>query len=390
MKITQPDDLQTVLESVEFQGSKVYLGQLGTGHPDRDNTLELMLRYPPEFRGDVLLWRSAVTHWLASFRKDVESLTVGSEWVEDFYSWQKNLNRSSASSLFENVVLLAQDNCFLGSSPSALPSKLYHTIFMRIPANADQCVQEIVELVSRLRPDGKLWLCGLNSEGAKSLPKRLKPFGLKLMLRAQAASARLFEVSAIPAENVQRPAGQQIHWQVHSQEQTSLRTVPGVFSRRKLDAGTDLLLHSLPDMKGKQVLDLGCGAGFLAVYAASQGATVTATDHSALAVELCETNARNCGLHIDTCCSWAGQGIPGEYDLILTNPPFHQGKTTNMGVGRIWLKQCLQLLRPGGECRAVVNRFLNYREFGEELGLEMSIINETGAFRVWMFRLHEH
>jgi len=380
MKIATPNDLQAVLEPVDLQGLSVQLGKLGSGHPDRDNTVELMLRYPPEIRGDVLFWRGAVTHWLACSRSDVGSLTVGCEWAEDFYSWQNYLNGENCG-----------ENCFLSSSPGSLPAKLYDTIVTRVPANADQCVQEVLELLSCLHPDGKLWICALNSEGAKSLPKRLKTLGIKLMPRAQAASARLFEIAATSLQEIQRPVGQQVHWQiqwqVHSREQAPLRTVPGVFSRKNLDAGTDLLLHSLPDMKGKQVLDLGCGAGFLAIYAAAQGAEVTATDHSALAVELCESNARECGLPINIYCSWAGAGLPGGYDLILTNPPFHQGKTTDMGVGRIWLKQCLSLLNPGGECRMVVNRFLNYREFGEELGLEMRLINETTAFRVWSFHL---
>jgi len=402
MKIAKPGNIQEVTESLVVQGQRIYLGQLGSGHPDRDNTLELLLRYPPELRGKVLLWRCAATHWFACSRKAVESITIGLEWVEDFYGWQQVLTQYSESPVSENFVVKEKTNCFLSPSPRDIPCfdsmpdndadtaispRLFDSIFMRIPANAEQCVQEILELMQHLHPEGRLLLCGLNSEGAKSLPGRLKKLGLKLMLRAQAASSRLFELSARPEQEVAEPVKQKIHWQVQGQEQPLLHTIPGVFSRRKLDAGTELLLHSLPDLKYKKVLDLGCGAGFLAVYAALQGAVVTASDHSALAIALCEYNARACGVKMDTICSYMGVGLHESFDVILTNPPFHQGKVTDMGVGRIWLKQCRGLLKPGGECLAVVNRFLNYQDFGEELGLDMRMVSETSAFRVWSFHL---
>lgn len=76
------------------------------------------------------------------------------------------------------------------------------------------------------------------------------------------------------------------------------------------------------DVAGKDVLDLGCGSGILAIAAAKTGAhRVTATDIEAAAVEIARENARTNGVELEL---YGGNGF-GEWaagrqwDLVVSN-----------------------------------------------------------------------
>jgi len=61
-----------------------------------------------------------------------------------------------------------------------------------------------------------------------------------------------------------------------------------------------------------------------------------------------------------TLCSDLAEGASGEFDLILTNPPFHVDAETDYSLpGRV-LQTLARLLRPGGEAYLVANQFLDY------------------------------
>jgi len=89
------------------------------------------------------------------------------------------------------------------------------------------------------------------------------------------------------------------------------------------------LLHTAMlsgDITGKNVLDLGCGTGILAIGAALLGATVTAVDVDTAAVRIAEENASELGCSIRFIIS----DITGEdvsdiipaVDTVIMNPPF--------------------------------------------------------------------
>ncbi|MDX1706537.1 50S ribosomal protein L11 methyltransferase [Pseudidiomarina sp.] len=72
---------------------------------------------------------------------------------------------------------------------------------------------------------------------------------------------------------------------------------------------------------GEQVIDIGCGSGILAVYAARQGASVLATDISAAATELTAANALRNGVEVDTATGGFFAGSDATFDVILANLP---------------------------------------------------------------------
>ena len=141
----------------------------------------------------------------------------------------------------------------------------------------------------------------------------------------------------------------------------------GVFSREKLDNGTRLLLEHIPGSDRRQkIIDLGCGNGVIGIVAAERNpaAELTFVDESFLAVAAAETNfraafgdKRPAVFRVTDCLS----GIrDGSADLILINPPFHQGRAVGDAVAWQMFFESKSALKQGGALMVVGNRHLGY------------------------------
>ncbi len=75
-------------------------------------------------------------------------------------------------------------------------------------------------------------------------------------------------------------------------------------------------------MRGKKVLDMGTGSGYLAVLSALNGAFVTASDIRRRALLNTRINAKLNGVRIKTIWSDLFDRIKGTFDVILFNPPY--------------------------------------------------------------------
>jgi methylase of polypeptide subunit release factors len=75
--------------------------------------------------------------------------------------------------------------------------------------------------------------------------------------------------------------------------------------------------------QGDRVLDLGCGSGVCALFAAPKAREVLAVDISQAAVKNTEENCRRLGLtNVVVRQSDMFAGVDGKFDLILANPPY--------------------------------------------------------------------
>jgi SAM-dependent methyltransferase len=71
-----------------------------------------------------------------------------------------------------------------------------------------------------------------------------------------------------------------------------------VFRKPGLVRRFQATIEALGDVRGKTVLDVGCGSGLYAIYFAQRGAEVTGLDFSANMIELAERNAKDEGCTI--------------------------------------------------------------------------------------------
>ncbi len=136
-----------------------------------------------------------------------------------------------------------------------------------------------------------------------------------------------------------------------------LTTDAGVFSRARLDPGTEVLLKHLPEPPiDGDLLDLGCGYGPIALSLASRfrDRDVYAVDVNTRALELTDRNARAAGLgrvRVHT-----PDDVPADtrFAALYSNPPIRIGKLALRELLSRWLDR----LAPGGAAFLVVQRNL--------------------------------
>ena len=109
----------------------------------------------------------------------------------------------------------------------------------------------------------------------------------------------------------------------------------GVFSKSKVDFGTDLMLNEfLKKNRGLEaekirILDIGCGYGVVSVVLKSfyPEISITLSDVNERALELSEENLKKYGIndyHIIKSDTF--EKITEKFDVILSNPPIRAGK----------------------------------------------------------------
>ncbi len=101
----------------------------------------------------------------------------------------------------------------------------------------------------------------------------------------------------------------------------------GVFSRKKVDEGTKLLLENLTEIKGRKILDFGCGIGVIGIVVAKENpeSEILMIDSDAKAVNLTEKNIElNKITNAKILVSDGLKQIQEKFSLIVSNPPTHE------------------------------------------------------------------
>lgn len=134
-------------------------------------------------------------------------------------------------------------------------------------------------------------------------------------------------------------------------------TDSGVFSRQRLDFGSELLIETVSsDVRSYgRLLDLGCGYGPVGIIMKRlfPAMEVVMCDINERALQLARGNARlNKTQFIEIIQSDAIQAVPGDFDLILTNPPIRAGKIV---VYRFFIEAAAKL-RPDGRLYVVIQK----------------------------------
>lgn len=152
-------------------------------------------------------------------------------------------------------------------------------------------------------------------------------------------------------ESAHRPAEIRVAIRGH---RFAFRTDAGVFSRGKLDRGTELLLEALVIGPGERILDLGCGYGAIGIVAArlSPTSAVVLTDVNERAVALARTNLAANGIgNAEVRLGPLYEPIEDmTFDHIVSNPPIRAGRGI---IDRI-IAEALTHLLPGGKLWLVV------------------------------------
>lgn len=216
-----------------------------------------------------------------------------------------------------------------------------------------------------LRTGGRLYVAGAKERGILTIGKHMQAiFGNCETLeisKGQRILCSVKEGAALVSEPEKAPE------------------VLKVFAENQLDEGTRLLLDVLEVKPTDQALDLGCGAGFIGLHIArlATRGRVTLVDVSLAAVATSRQQAAEQGLtNVRILPSDGARAVYTErFDLVATNPPFHQGGLQTMEIAERFIREAAHILRPTGRLYLVANRFLKYEpvlhtqfQFLEEVG----------------------
>ncbi len=102
----------------------------------------------------------------------------------------------------------------------------------------------------------------------------------------------------------------------------------GVFSKDKVDKGSELLLNTALIQDGWDVLDLGCGNGIIGISIAKAfpDCRVVLADINERAVFTAKKNAELNNVKVKVVKSNIFENIKGKFDTILLNPPMSAGR----------------------------------------------------------------
>ena len=146
---------------------------------------------------------------------------------------------------------------------------------------------------------------------------------------------------------------------IHELKVTLLRqsftflTDSGVFSKKMVDYGSQVLLNTLDFEKGKTLLDLGCGYGPLGISLAKvQDVKPTMVDINNRAIDLAKQNAQKNGVEADIFQSNIYEKVNGTFDYIISNPPIRAGKQ----VVHTIISESINYLKVGGNLTIVIQK----------------------------------
>lgn len=249
--------------------------------------------------------------------------------------------------------------------------------------NKQEVQFQLMQLLANAKENQEMLIIGENRCGVRSVEKILAPFGdIAKIDSARRCGLYHFSLQKRPHFELNN------FWKTYQHPQLSDLTIyslPGVFSANELDVGTALLLSTLNDrIKGK-VLDLGCGAGVIGsmIKKINPNAQITMTDIHAMALESARKTLSENQLQGEVFASDVFSNIEGKFDLIISNPPFHDGIDTAYRTVKELITQAKWHLNQGGELRIVANSFLPYPDLLQQHFGEVNLLAQTSKFKVY-------
>ncbi len=237
-----------------------------------------------------------------------------------------------------------------------------------------------------LKPGGRLLLIGAKQEGAKTYIDKARQLFGEVQLDKLGKGGFCGQLSK----------GEQPGDTLDDKDYGQLRPIvedfiskPGLFGWNKLDQGSQYLAGHFDDLWLKlktarpRVLDLGCGYGYLSVKAHQQGVeSIVATDNNAAAVLACQQNFDRFGINGTVVADDCAANQADRFDLVLCNPPFHQGFSVEGELTDRFLARAARLTARDGVAVFVVNMFIPLERKAKGLFAKVETVADNGSFKL--------
>lgn len=263
-------------------------------------------------------------------------------------------------------------------------------IYYRVSKEKPVVHHVINQALGRLSPGGRLILAGAKNEGFKTYFDKARQLFGQGTLQKLGKGAFLGEL-VLEAETEARLDDRDYASPRRIAEDQSLQiySKPGLFGWEKIDQGSALLVAQVEQtlqrfgITSPRVLDIGCGYGYLSLHAWRLGAReVVATDNNAAAVAMCGQNFSANGVTGQVVPADCAAGIEGPFELVICNPPFHQGFSVEGGMTERFVAAAAARLPGNGQALFVVNRFIGLERSAQGYFGAIETLAEDGQFRV--------
>lgn len=136
-------------------------------------------------------------------------------------------------------------------------------------------------------------------------------------------------------------------------EKMTFLTDAGVFSKKMVDFGSQLLLKCLDVNQGETVLDVGCGYGPLGLSLVKvYGVQATMVDINTRALDLAQRNAEKNNAKATIFQSNIYARVQGRFDHVISNPPIRAGKQVVHEI----IEKSKDFLEIGGDLTIVIQK----------------------------------
>jgi 16S rRNA (guanine1207-N2)-methyltransferase len=257
------------------------------------------------------------------------------------------------------------------ASCDGVQKSAYDLALILVPKNMIEARYLIAQGIRSLCDGGALICAADNNAGGTRLKKLLQGFGFEepiLFSRNKARAVRIDKDSrAVNEAAIEKAIKDGAMQSVIGGEYISQ---PGIYGWDKVDNGSRILIENLPtDLKGK-FADFGCGYGYLSMSILANIERVKALyciDADRRAVDACQKNVQSAA---EGKCEveylWEDltntDSALKNLDHVVMNPPFHEGKTTDVSLGKAFISRAYESLRRGGKLWMVANQHLPYEQ----------------------------
>jgi len=276
----------------------------------------------------------------------------------------------------------------------------WDTVLLTIPKGRRYARSLLIAAWNALKPGGRLLLAGPSKGGAKAVIKdaerlfgNASVLGYRSHQRVAACTRGEDFPNPLPKvfQQIGVAPGTRYYVEIQRREGTlKLETHPGIFSWESLDEGTALVLEYLEITPGDRVWDVGCGYGAIGLSAALASADFVAmSDVNLIGVDYAKRNAALNQLDhkveifpADTLSLPTSTFPHLRFDLIVSNPAFHQGHEVDKSMSDQLIANATKYLTPNGRILLVANRFLNYDKATQTYFSKVERIAETSKYHV--------
>jgi len=273
----------------------------------------------------------------------------------------------------------------------ALPDQEYDVIAYRISKERPVTHRLINQVQACLRPGGAFLLSGRKEEGIKNyVDKCTKQLGYQGKLVKQGSdyfAHLIWPASKAPSASPLDDKNYTHLRHIGNAFDFSVFSKPGQYGWQKFDEGSQLLAAELSSWLAsnpiESALDLGCGYGYLSLALAAAGIkNITATDNNAAALISCQVNLKQTTSNAMVAPSDCAESLNGPFDLVVCNPPFHQGFDVEATLTKKFVNAAYRMLSNGGTALFVVNSFIGLEKIAASLFHKYSVLINNRKFKV--------